>query len=103
MPGRPEEEFYKVQTQDELLGIVLARLDERSKQTTQAVERIDKEFREFNGNLSRTYVGLQEFNGYKALTDRRLAMVEKVAFGAVGTICLAVLTAIVALVVTKGG
>ena len=41
--------------------------------------------------------------GIESMFDTRLKLVERVVFGAIGLICAAVLVALIALVVNKGG
>lgn len=117
----PRPGFYQPNNQEELMGAILARIDERTRNTDRRVEdmqrttegRLTELARVTDGRMgemarevealakavSEQYVGRQEF---KNLAEK-VALHQKILFGAIGLICLSVLGAIIGLVVQRGG
>lgn len=94
-PGR----FYKPTDQEEIFAVVLARIDERTKNTDQVVTGVKQDVASLREQIGKQYVTQQEF---KNLVDK-VALHQKILFSAISLICLSVLAAVLALVVQRGG
>jgi hypothetical protein len=83
--------------------VVLARIDERTKNTDKAIADIKGDVRSIREELSSTYVTKTEFAPVKEdyVSKKDFEPVRKIVYGVIGIILVAVIGALVALVVKK--
>jgi hypothetical protein len=81
--------------------VVLARIDERTKNTDRAISDIKDDVKSIRTDLSSLYVTKTEFTPVKEdyVSKKDFEPVRKIVYGVVGIILFAVIGALVALVV----
>ena len=83
----------------EAVRIVLTRVDERTKNTNKALADLESDVKGLRDDIQKNYVTRSEWTN---LVDK-VNLHQKVIFGVAASICLAVLSALLALVVQNGG